>query len=230
MAKSKIDKSKGVILKYDIVHGVADLPASDGPDLDLRAINAELMTEFGFSDRLAHLNFLYDAAEIIRSFSDVTIQTNKVDVPADLTNFSEAKTKLNRIADKVDELAELIFAARRDALMDMLLKYLDADNAVRKFNLASIELMRVFAKVDELEGRTGKPITAKWVAAFCVHCQKFWKEQKGTGTRIMFNSERKTIITPWVEAVFMKLTRAMGMNDPISVLHGVARSIPAYQS
>ncbi len=53
MAKSKIDKSKGVILKYDIVHGVADLPASDGPDLDLRAINAELMTEFGFSDRLA---------------------------------------------------------------------------------------------------------------------------------------------------------------------------------
>lgn len=229
MNREEKKRKNSVRIEYNYADGIAHWPSKTDPDPILHSIANELCEQFGFADPAAHLDFLYDAVEIIRSFSGATISNGRVDAPSDLSNFSEAKARLDRLANALDKFDEQLFSAERDALTEMLLKHLDDQGAIRKFRLASTELMRVLAQVDELEGRSGKPVTAEWIETLCIHCQKFWYEQKGGGTRIMFQFERQTKITPWVEAVFLRLTRALGKNTPVSALHGVAKRIAAYR-
>lgn len=131
---------------------------------------------------------------------------------------------------KVEELSELIFALRCDATSDILLSHFDQDEEVSRFTKSLPNLMRVLAKIDGLEGAIGNRPTGERALHLLQHCQRFWAQNKGGGTRLIFQQERRTKISYWVEDVYEELRQLLDSDTPFSKLKTVARDVPAYRS
>lgn len=217
-----------LLLAYDVENGIADLVEADWFP-NLTDINDDIVALYQFSDPSRHLDFLLEATAIVRGFSRIELRDSTVIVPADLPPFKNAAALFQKAMQKVDELAEAIFAIRTDPTADILLSFFDDKEELAGFKESLPRVMQALAKVEALEGKVGNRPTADWVREFCVHCQKFWLEEKGGGTRIIFEQERRTLITPWIEDVFVSLMRRLDLNVPVSKLKTVARDVPAYR-
>lgn len=227
MADAESDKTR-FYLTFNEANGIADL-IRDESNVDMSEINARILAKHPFPDPTKHFDFLCEAAEIIQGFSRIELRDKIVVVPSDLTEFKKVKAKFLRICDKIDELAELIFEIRSDATGDMLLQHFDGDNKLGTLKKTLPSAMRVFAQIDDYTGTAGNRPTGKWAENFCVHCQRFWAQEIGGGTRLMFESERRTQITHWVEDVYEQLRKSLGIRTPISKIKTVARSVAAYR-
>lgn len=217
------------ILLFDHEHGIADLHGKDWfPDLD--DINVRLTTTYSFEDRDRHLAYLAGAAFIIQGYSGIRIDGKHVTVPSDLPPFKEAAAKFQRAMQKVDELSAAIFAIRSDATADTLLFQLDPARETSALMKMLGRAMFILAEIEKYEGQVGNRPVPDWLNEFCVHSQRFWHAEKGGGTRIIFEQDRQTKITPWVEDVFVSLTHRLNIDVPLSRLKGIARNVPAYRA
>lgn len=216
-------------LLFDHEHGIADIHDKDWfPDLG--DINVRLATTYGFEDRDRHFAYLVGAACIIQGYSGIRIDGKHVTVPSDLPPFKEAAAKFQRAIQKVDELSTAIFAIRSDATADTLLSHLDPARETSALMKMLGRAMFILAEIEKYEGQVGNRPVPDWLQEFCVHSQRFWHAEKGSGTRIIFEQGRQTRITPWVEDVFVSLTHRLNVEVPLSRLKGVARNVPAYRS
>lgn len=227
MAEEDRQKSTQVLL-FDQVNGISDLHDKDWfPDLG--DINARLTTTYGFEDGDRHFAYLAGAAFIIQGYSVIRLDGKHVTVPSDLTPFKEAKAKFQRAMQKVDELSAAIFDIRSDATADTLLIHFDPERETSQLMKMLGRAMFILTEIEKYEGRVGNRQVPDWLEAFCVHSQRFWHAEKGGGTRIIFEAERRTKITPWVEDVYVSLAKRLSIDVPLSRLKGVARNVPAYR-
>lgn len=215
-------------LRFDEATGFADMVRADWKT-DLNKINDSLTSKFEFPDKQKHFEFLCNAAEVIQGFSRIEVRGDIVVVPSDLTEFKRTKSQFLRVCEKIDELSELVFALRADATSDMLLQYFDNDKALKKLAPSLAGAMRVFRKIDDYSGAVGNRRTGEWAEDFCVVCQKFWHDQIGGGTRLIFDGERRTRISYWMEDVYRALAECLGLRTPFSKVKTVARSVAAYR-
>jgi hypothetical protein len=216
------------ILSFDKKDGIAHLHDKDWfPDLG--DINNRIVETYGFEDRERHFRYLSEAAFIIQGYSGIRIDGRLVTVPSDLTPFKEAAAKFQRAMQKVDELSMAIFDIRSDATADTLLFHFDSARETSGLMKMLGRTMFILAEIEKYEGRVGNRQAPDWLEEFCVHSQRFWHAEKGGGTRIIFDAERRTRITPWVEEVFVSLTKRLNIEVPLSRLKGVARNVPAYR-
>jgi len=215
-------------LEYDAETGIAEIYALDW-FTNVREINDRIASKYEFPDYEKHYEFLLDTIDVMQGPSRIEVRDGVVTVPADLTPFKTASAQFQKLMQKIDELAELIFAMQLDATTVTLLQHFDGDDTLKNFQKSIPEMVRVLVKIDSLEGTAGNRPTGDWVRDFCVHCQGFWAEHKGGGTRIIFEQARRTRISYWVEDVFLALDRCIGRNTPVSKLKTVARDVPAYR-
>lgn len=227
MTKEDRQKSTQVLL-FDQVNGIADLHDKDWfPDLG--DINARLTKTYGFEDRDRHFAYLAGAAFIIQGYSGIRIDGKRMTVPSDLPPFGDAAAKFQRAMQKVDELSTAIFAIRSDATADTLLSHLDPQRETSALMKMLGRAMFILVEIEKYEGQVGNRPVPDWLKDFCVHSQRFWHAEKGGGTRIIFEQDRQTKITPWVEDVYVSLTRRLNIDVPLSRLKGIARNVPAYR-
>jgi hypothetical protein len=227
MTKENQHQSSQVLL-FDQVNGIADLHDKNWfPDLS--DINARLTTAYGFEDRDRHFAYLAGAAFIIQGYSGIRVDGKHVTVPSDLPPFGDAAAKFQRAMQKVDELSTAIFAIRSDATADTLLSHFDPERETSQLTRMLGRAMHILVRIEALEGQVGNRPIPDWLKEFCVHSQRFWLAEKGGGTRIIFEEERRTKITPWVEDVYISLTSRLNVEVPLSRLKGVARNVPAYR-
>lgn len=216
------------VLRFDLERGIADLHEKDWfPDLG--DINVRLATKYGFEDRDRHFAYLASAAFMIQGYSDIRIDGKRVTVPSDLSPFKDAAAKFQRAMQKVDELSTAIFAIRSDATADTLLSHIDPERETSVLMKMLGRAMFILVEIEKYEGQVGNRPVPDWLKEFCVHSQRFWHAEKGGGTRIIFEQGRQTRITPWVEDVYVSLTRRLNINVPLSRLKGIARNVPAYR-
>lgn len=215
-------------LAFNAEGGIADI-ASKQWFFDIGSINPRFVAKFGFPDEQRHALFLLEAIDIIQSAPPITLRDNVVVVPSGLSEFKATKARFQRVMRKVDDLSELLFALRCDATSDILLSHFDDDGEVARFAKSLPKLMGVLAKIDALEGAVGNRPTGEWVRTFLVLCQRFWASEKGGGTRIIFQQERRTRISYWVEDVYEDLRKLTGSNTPLSKVKTIARNVPAYR-
>lgn len=130
---------------------------------------------------------------------------------------------------KVDELSTAIFDIRSDATADTLLCHFDPARETSVLMKMLGRAMFILAEIEKYEGRVGNRQVPDWLEEFCVHSQRFWHAEKGGGTRIIFEAQRQTRITPWVEDVYVSLTKRLNIAVPLSRLKGIARNVPAYR-
>jgi hypothetical protein len=215
-------------LNFDQEHGIAHLHDKDWfPSLG--DINTRIAETYGFEDRERHFRYLAEVAFIIQGYSGIRIDGRFVAVPSDLTPFKEAAAKFQKAMQKVDELSRAIFEIRSDATADTLLFHFDPARETSGLMKMLGRAMFILAEVEKYEGRVGNRQVPDWLEAFCIHSQRFWHAEKGGGTRIIFETERRTKITPWVEDVYVSLTKRLNVAVPLSRLKGVARNVPAYR-
>lgn len=216
------------ILLFDQQDGIADLHDKDWfPDLG--DINARIAEKYGFEDHDRHFTYLAGAAFLIQRFSGIRIDGKYVIVPSDLTPFKDAAAKFQRAMQKVDELSVAIFDIRSDATADTLLFHFDPQRETSNLMKMLGRAMFILVEIEKYEGRVGNRPVPDWLEEFCVHSQRFWHTEKGGGTRIIFEEERQTKITPWIEDVYVSLTNRLNIAVPLSRLKGVARNVPAYR-
>lgn len=217
------------VLRFDHESGIADLHEKDWFP-NLTDINARIVEKYGFEDRDRHFAYLAEAAFIIQGYSDIRVDDRFVTVPSDLTPFKEVAAKFQKAMQKVDELQVAIFNIRSDATADTLLLHFDPKRETSDLMKMLGRAMFILAEIEKLEGRVGNRPVPDWLEGFCVHSQRFWHTEKGGGTRIIFEQARQTNITPWVEDVYVSLTKRLNIDVPLSRLKGIARSVPAYRS
>ena len=217
------------VLQFDHDGGIADLHEKDWFP-NLTDINARIAEKYGFEDHDRHFSYLAEAAFIIQGYSGIQINDRFVTVPSDLTPFKETATKFQRAMQKVDELSNAIFEIRSDATADTLLAHFDPRRETSQLMNMLGRTMHILVQIEALEGQVGNRPIPDWLREFCVHSQRFWHEEKGGGTRIIFEQARQTKITPWVEDVYVSLTTRLNVDVPLSRLKGVARNVPAYRA
>lgn len=215
-------------LSFDPGAGIADLVDKEW-FLSLGDINERIAGAYGIEDHDRHLQYLAEAAFIIQGFSGIRIDGRFVTVPSDLTPFKEVASKFQKATQKVEELSAAVFDIRSDATADTLLFHFDPQRQTSELMKMLGRTMSILAEINNYEGRVGNRPVPEWIEEFCVHSQRFWHDVKGGGTRIIFEEERQTRITPWVEDVFISLTKRLKIDVPISRLKGVARNVPAYR-
>lgn len=216
------------VLLFDRQNGIADLHEKDWfPDLG--DINAHIAERYGFKDQGRHFVYLAGAAFIIQGYSGIRIDGKYVTVPSDLTPFKEVAIKFQRAMQKADELSSAIFDIRSDATADALLSHFDPERETSQLMKMLGRAMFVLVEIEKFEGQVGNRPVPDWLEEFCVHSQKFWHSEQGGGTRIIFEKARQTKITPWVEDVYVSLTKRLNIGVPVSRLKGIARNVPAYR-
>ncbi|NRG16899.1 hypothetical protein HPQ64_04255 [Rhizobiales bacterium] len=216
------------MLNFDQEDGIAHLHDKNWfPSLG--DVNDRIVENYGFEDRDRHFRYLAEAAFIIQGYSGIRIDGRFVTVPSDLTPYKEAAAKFQKAIQKVDELSAAIFDIRSDATADTLLAHFDPKRETSALMKMLGQAMHILVQIEQLEGRVGNRPIPDWLEAFCVHSQRFWHSEKGGGTRIIFEAERQTRITPWVEDVYVSLTKRLNVDVPLSRLKGVARNVPAYR-
>jgi hypothetical protein len=217
------------ILSFDQKNGIAHLHDKDWfPSLG--DINNRIVETYGFEDRDRHFRYLAEAAFVIQGYSGIRVDGQFILTPSDLTPFKEAAAKFQRAMQKVDELSTAIFDIRSDATADTLLFHFDPQRETSALMKMLGRTMFILAEIEKYEGRVGNRQVPDWLEEFCIHSQRFWHTEKGGGTRIIFEAGRRTKITPWIEDVYVSLTKRLNVNTPLSRLKGVARNVPAYRS
>lgn len=217
------------LLRFDQENGIAHLHDKDWfPDIG--DINLRIAQEYGFADRDRHFAYLAQAAFIIQGYSGIRIDGGLVTVPSDLTPFKEAAAKFQKAMQKVEELQNAIFDIRSDATADTLLFHFDPERETSQLMKMLGRAMFILVEIENFEGQVGNRPVPDWLEEFCIHSQKFWHSEQGGGTRIIFEQARRTKITPWVEDVYVSLTRRLNIDVPVSRLKGIARNVPAYRA
>lgn len=213
---------------FDIENGIADLHEKEWFP-DLTDINARIAAKYDFPDHQSHFDYLAEAVLLIQAYSGIHIDGHVVTVPSDLTPFKEAKAKFQKALQKADELSEAIFDIRSDATADTLLNAFDPQRETSALMKMLGRAMFILSEIEKYEGRVGNRMVPDWIERFCVHSQRFWQKEQGGGTRIIFEQTRQTKITPWIEDVYISLTKRLNVDVPLSRLKGVARNVPAYR-
>ncbi|MEO0621841.1 MAG: hypothetical protein AAF183_06385 [Pseudomonadota bacterium] len=216
------------ILRFDMDGGIANWDKDWFPSLG--DINARLVETYGFADHDRHFHFLAEAAFIIQGYSSIRIAGRHVTVPSDMPTFKEAAAKFQKAMQKVDELSEAVFDIRSNATADTLLFHFDPERETLKLMKLLARAMSILVEIEKYEGKVGNRAAPDWVEDFCIHCQRFWHDERGGGTRIIFEAERRTKITPWVEDVYVSLAQRLNVEIPLSRVKGVARNVPAYRA
>lgn len=225
--KSESDDSVK-FLEFDTNNWMADFEANQW-DYDVDDINEKLVSKYNFPDAGKHNKFLKDAIKIILTYPRIQMRDDVVIVPSGLKEFKKSGAQFRQLINKIDDVSELLFALRCDATSDMLMNYFDQEEYLKCLTESLGPALGVLAEIDKLKGTVGGRPTGEWATQFCVHCQKFWSEEIGGGTRIIFEGARATHITGWLEEVFEELRIRIGINTPISQIKTVARDIPAYR-
>lgn len=213
---------------FDKESGIADLHEKDWFP-EIADINARIAAKFDFRDHDRHFIYLAEAALLIQAYSGIRIDGSFVTVPSDLTPFKGATAKFQKAMQKADELSKAIFDIRSDVTADTLLHAFDPQRETSALMKMLGRAMFILSEIEKYEGRVGNRMVPDWIERFCVHSQRFWQKEQGGGTRIIFEQTRQTKITPWIEDVYISLTKRLNVDVPLSRLKGVARNVPAYR-